>query len=154
MSETFIVREAVEGDAESIIEFNERMAEETEGKRLPRDVLGPGVRAVLGARSLGRYFVACRGEHVIGQLMLTTEWSDWRNGQIWWIQSVYVRPDERARGVYRALHEHVRSLADTTSGVVGIRLYVEKSNTVAQATYRRLGMTDAGYVVFEDMLGR
>jgi ribosomal protein S18 acetylase RimI-like enzyme len=148
------IRGATPADADVIVAFNQRMAEETESKRLPPNVLRAGVTAALEDPRLGRYFLACRSDAVIGQLMLTTEWSDWRNGHIWWIQSVYVRPDERRRGVYRALHDHVRTLAEQTSGVVGIRLYVERHNTIAQQTYRQLGMTDAGYIVFEQMFSQ
>ncbi len=145
------VREATSLDAEIIMTFNRRMAQETEGKDLSLDVLGAGVRAVIENQTLGRYFVACRDGEIVGQLMLTTEWSDWRNGQIWWIQSVYVRPEFRRSGVFRALYRHVEQLGPRIPGVVGLRLYVEHSNVVAQGVYERLGMRNAGYVVFERM---
>jgi len=105
-----------------------------------------------------RYFIAMRQADVagretvslpVGTLMLTDEWSDWRNGWWWWIQSVYVAPDHRRRGVYAALHRHVEALARATPGVVGLRLYVERDNARAQETYAALGMVDAGYAVFE-----
>ena len=154
MSGSIAIRRGRPSDAGVIVEFNQRMARETEGKQLDRDTLFRGVTAALADETLARYFLACRGEIVIGQLMLTTEWSDWRNGPIWWIQSVYVIAEERRRGVYRSLHEHVRTLARSTAGVVGVRLYVEKANAVAQQAYRQLGMSDAGYVVFEEMFAR
>jgi len=133
------------------VRFNQRMADETEGKQLSLDILRSGVAAAVADPSLARYFLACRGAEVVGQMMLTAEWSDWRNGNIWWIQSVYVAPPHRRAGVYRALHEHVRRLAQATAGVVGLRLYVEHSNAVAQQVYKELGMTDARYVVFEQI---
>lgn len=146
-----VVRDATAVDVDVIVTFNRRMAQETEGKDLPLDVLRPGVRAVIENPGLGRYFVACRDGEVVGQLMLTIEWSDWRNGQIWWIQSVYVRPEHRRGGVFRALYQHVEQLGRRTPGVVGLRLYVEHQNVIAQGVYKALAMRDAGYVVFERM---
>jgi len=145
------VRDATPTDIETIVAFNRAMARETEGKDLAVEVLLPGVRTVIANSTLGRYFVACHGAELVGQLMITTEWSDWRNGQIWWIQSVYVRPDHRRRGVFRALYRHAEQVARTTPGVVGLRLYVEHNNAVAQRAYESLGMQDAGYLVFETM---
>jgi ribosomal protein S18 acetylase RimI-like enzyme len=149
--ETLRVREGTMDDAETIVAFNSAMARETEGKCLPPDLLRAGVRSALADPARARYLLADQAGQVIGQLMLTSEWSDWRNGQIWWIQSVYVRPDERRRGVFRALYEHVESLARRTAGVVGLRLYVEHNNVAAQQVYCRLGMQDAGYRVLERM---
>jgi ribosomal protein S18 acetylase RimI-like enzyme len=145
------VRLATADDIETIVQFNIAMASETEAKELPLAVLRSGVAAAISDPTLGRYFLATDGTEVTGQLMLTTEWSDWRNGQMWWIQSVYVRPDCRRRGVFRALYRYVEQLASTTAGVVGLRLYVECNNQVAQGVYKELGMRDAGYVVFEKM---
>ena len=151
MSSDTIIRPASLDDLEQIVEFNRRMAAETEHKTLSLDVLGRGVRAVLTDAAVGRYFVACRDEQVIGQLLLTLEWSDWRNGQIWWIQSVYVRPEHRQSGVFRMLYTHVEELARETPGVVGLRLYVEQANLAAQQTYKKLGMRPTGYLVFETL---
>ena len=145
------VRDATPADIEIIVAFNRSMAQETEGKQLALEVLRPGVRTVVENPSVGRYFVACHGNEVVGQLMITTEWSDWRNGQIWWIQSVYVRPEHRRQGVFRALYRHVEEVAHATPGVVGLRLYVEHNNAVAQRTYESLGMRNAGYLVFEQV---
>lgn len=145
------VRDATSADIETIVAFNRDMARETEDKDLALEVLRPGVRAVIDNPTLGRYFVACDGDEVVGQLMITTEWSDWRNGQIWWIQSVYVRPEHRRRGVFRSLYRHVEEVARATPGVVGLRLYVEQNNAVAHRVYEGLGMHSAGYVVFERM---
>lgn len=145
------VRDAVAADAEVIAEFNSQLAWETEQKRLDPATISAGVRAVLLDRRKGRYLVACDGETVVGQLMHTYEWSDWRNGDIWWLQSVYVSQSYRRRGVFRLLFEHLAEAARHEPNVVGIRLYVEEHNTAAQATYTKLGMQDSGYVVFETM---
>jgi GNAT superfamily N-acetyltransferase len=139
-------------DAPTIIELNAKMALETEHKHLDRELLGHGVKKVLSDRHLGRYFVAVDAQdHVVGQLMITTEWSDWRNGHFWWIQSVYVREDHRRKGIYRALHVHVIDEARKAGDVVGVRLYVEPHNQRAQQTYARLGMKKT-YDVMEQPL--
>src|SRR5262245_4814984 len=134
------IRDGRPEDAPTLVDFNARMAQETEGKALDRTLLGRGVERLLKDRALGRYFVAEAPDGIVGQLMITTEWSDWRDGHFWWIQSVYVREDARRRGVYRALHEHVVHEARSAGNVVGIRLYVEPHNTRAQGTYARMGM--------------
>lgn len=144
-----LIREPVPGDLDVIVEFNTRIARETENKTLAAETLRAGVRALADDAERGRYFVACVEDRVVGQLMLTTEWSDWRNGTWWWIQSVYVHPEFRGRGVFRALFEHVEQQARECPGVVGVRLYVHRDNSAAQQVYQRLGMQDAGYVVFE-----
>ena len=146
------VREALPGDAEVIAGYNSDMAVETEGKSLDPDKIGPGVAAMLADVSKGRYWVAVDDDRVIGQLMVTYEWSDWRNGNIWWIQSVYVHPEWRRQGVFRALYEHVESLAAATPEVIGLRLYVETGNMRAQKTYEALGMVKPNYLVMEAML--
>ncbi|MFO0546896.1 MAG: N-acetyltransferase [Polyangiaceae bacterium] len=125
------------------------MATETEGRELDRETLRRGVGALLEDPSHGFYCVAIRQGSVVGQLMVTFEWSDWRAGQFWWIQSVYVHPEHRRTGVYRALHEHVVGRARAQGGVVGVRLYVERENTRAQRTYEALGMKRAVYDMFE-----
>lgn len=143
------IRDATPADAPTIVEFNRRLALETERKALCNEVLEAGVRRALAQSGMCRYFLALRGERIVGQTMVTYEWSDWRNGVFWWIQSVYVVEDQRGGGVFRALYEHVRSLARSTSGVCGLRLYVEERNAAAIATYRRLGMIPSGHVVYE-----
>jgi ribosomal protein S18 acetylase RimI-like enzyme len=112
-------------------------------------VLTAGVEAGLADPGKACYFVAEDGGTVVGQLMVTYEWSDWRNGWIWWVQSVYVRPDYRRRGVFRALYRHVHQAAVAERGVVGLRLYVEQDNHRAQEVYRRLGMERTRYFVLE-----
>lgn len=152
MNETAI-RTATLDDLETIVDFNARLADESEGLRLDRRTLRDGVRALLSDAARGSYHVACDGGGVVGQMMHTREWSDWRNGDLWWIQSVYVRPDHRRRGVCRALYFHLRRLAAADPGVVGLRLYVERGNAAARAAYARLGMQGAGYVVMQDLFG-
>ena len=146
------VREASPADAGIIAGYNRDMAVETEGKTLDPGLIGPGVTALLEDASKGRYWVAVDNERAVGQLMVTYEWSDWRNGNIWWIQSVYVHPEWRRHGVFRALYQHVQSLAASTPGVIGLRLYVETGNTRAQQTYAALGMVNPNYLVMEAML--
>jgi GNAT superfamily N-acetyltransferase len=143
------VRRATPADAPIVVEFNYRLAQETEAKTLDRAVLTAGVAAGLADARKALYFVAEEHGDIVGQLMLTTEWSDWRNGWIWWIQSVYVRADWRGKGVFRSLYEHVHRAAVTDGTVVGLRLYVEHANDVAQQTYQKLGMSRTGYLVLE-----
>lgn len=142
-------RLATPADAATIVDFNAAMAEETEHVTLGRDRLAAGVSAVFADPHKGFYLVAERSGVIAGQMMITYEWSDWRNGNFWWIQSVYVHPAHRRQGVFRALFHHVQSLATTTAGVCGLRLYVETGNEAAQETYRRLGMKQAPYRMFE-----
>lgn len=144
------VRAAEPEDAELIVRFNEALARETEGRELERAVLERGVERLLEEPRRGRYFLAERRGKVAAQLLITREWSDWRNGDIWWIQSVYVDPAHRGEGLYRTLHEHVRGRAEET-GAVGLRLYVDRENEDARAVYERLGMERSRYVVFEEI---
>ena len=143
------IRRGRPADADVVADFNRLLALESEGKSLDRAILARGVRAVLGDPARGLYFLAELDGAVVGQLMLTYEWSDWRNGWIWWIQSVYVRGDARRRGVFRALYEHAVAEAQAQPDVVGLRLYVERDNQAAQQTYLRLGMSPTGYLVLE-----
>jgi ribosomal protein S18 acetylase RimI-like enzyme len=143
------LRRAGPADAPVVAEFNRLLAQESEGKALDGAVLARGVEAGLADPHKGLYFVAEEAGVVVGQVMVTYEWSDWRNGWIWWIQSVYVRLDHRGRGVFRALYEHVRRQAAADPAVVGLRLYVERDNHRAQEVYRHLGMQTTGYVVLE-----
>jgi ribosomal protein S18 acetylase RimI-like enzyme len=145
------VRLATLHDAPVLVEFNAAMALETEHKELLPDVIGAGVRSLLGNPASGFYVVAEKDDRVAGALMITKEWSDWRNGTFWWIQSVYVRPDLRRQGVYKLLYRHVQKLAANDSAVCGFRLYVERENARAQATYNALGMKKTGYLVFEEL---
>jgi GNAT superfamily N-acetyltransferase len=143
------IRAARSEDAAFLAAGNLAMAFESEHKQLDRAIVMRGVQAVLEDPSKGRYFVAERDGHAVGQLMVTYEWSDWRNGNFWWIQSVYVLPEARRLGVFRSLFGHIEQLAKADANVCGIRLYVERENARAQATYRHCGLEDAGYVVME-----
>jgi ribosomal protein S18 acetylase RimI-like enzyme len=143
------IRAARSDDATFLSEGNIAMALESEHKQLDPATVARGVEAVLGDPARGRYFVAERGGVPVGQLMVTYEWSDWRNGNFWWIQSVYVLPEARRLGVFRSLFGHLEGLAKRDPTVCGIRLYVERENARAQATYRHCGLEDAGYVVME-----
>ena len=150
----FTVRSATPDDAATVAEFNRRLAVETENKVLDADTLAAGVAAILGDRTKGRYFVADDGAEVIGQMMITYEWSDWRNGWIWWLQSVYVRADRRRSGVFRAILEHIVGEARREGDVVAIRLYVERENSTAQATYQNLGFEEMHFNLMGRSLGR
>lgn len=152
MSNSITVRTATDDDVETLARFNEQMAQETENKTLSPETVRKGVQAIFDDPGRGFYLVATWKGSVVGSLMITTEWSDWRNGLFWWIQSVYVRPDARRTGVYTALHEAVRSRAERTPGVCGLRLYVDEDNREARDTYAALGMTETSYRLYEDML--
>ena len=145
------IRQATAADAPVLVEFNCAMALETEGKELLPEVIGAGVRALLANPAAGFYVVAESEHRVVGALLITKEWSDWRNGTFWWIQSVYVRPEFRRQGVYKTLYRHVQEMAAGDPGVCGFRLYVERENSRAQATYRSLGMKETHYRVFEEL---
>jgi GNAT superfamily N-acetyltransferase len=146
------VRSATSHDAAIITEFNRRLALESESITLDVGLLATGVATVLADPARGRYFVAEENGEVIGQLMITYEWSDWRNGWIWWLQSVYVRDDVRGRGVFRAIFEHAVEQAKLERNVVLIRLYVEKENHTAQATYKRLGFDEMHFHLFQKQM--
>ncbi|MFO7588821.1 MAG: GNAT family N-acetyltransferase [Gemmatimonadota bacterium] len=143
-------RPATAEDNERIVLFNLAMARESEGRELDRGTLARGVDAVLKDPARGRYFVAEREGEVLGQLLVTKEWSDWRNGEIWWIQSVYVSKRFRREGIYARLHGHVRDLARQEKAI-GLRLYVERHNEPARATYRSLGMRESDYLLYEEL---
>ena len=143
------IRPARFDDWPAIADFNIKLASETEGKRLEPGTIAQGVCTLLSQPQHGRYFVACIEGRVVGQIMHTREWSDWRNGEIWWLQSVYVLGEFRQRGIFRALFTHLQRLAQASSDVIGLRLYVEEHNTRAQEAYLTLGLQRAGYTVME-----
>lgn len=148
---TYEIRPAVPGDWETIVDYNLRLAMETENKTLDRETVNQGVKALLDDATKGRYFVAVYDGQIIGQLMHTREWSDWRNGDIWWLQSVYIAAEHRRRGVFRRLYQHLETEAQNSPDVVGLRLYVEVENLAAQETYHNLGMIQPGYFVMENL---
>jgi ribosomal protein S18 acetylase RimI-like enzyme len=143
------IRQATLLDSATVADFNSRMALETENRRLDPDRVHKGVTALLKDSSKGTYFVAEWDGKIVGQLLITFEWSDWRNGTFWWIQSVYVAGESRGSGVFRALFQHVEALAKEAEDVCGLRLYVEAENKGAQDTYVRLGMKRTNYEMFE-----
>jgi ribosomal protein S18 acetylase RimI-like enzyme len=145
------IRKAQPRDAQAIAGFNCAMALETEHKTLFPDRVNAGVERLVGEPALGFYLVAEAQGEVIACLLVTNEWSDWRNGLFWWIQSVYVVAEWRRRGVYRRLYDFVRDLAQKDPGVCGFRLYVEKDNATAQATYASLGMVPTDYLIYEEL---
>lgn len=142
-------------DLETLVRFNRAIARETEGLELDEATVRSGLHAMLTDPARGVYLVV-RDEHGVpaGQISITTEWSDWRNGWFWWIQSVYVRPDARGRGLYGALHREVEARARARGDVVGLRLYVAHDNRVAQSVYDAMGMAPAHYRMFERTFGR
>jgi ribosomal protein S18 acetylase RimI-like enzyme len=144
------VRPATHADVDAIVAGNMKLAEESENVQLDAGTLRHGIGALLDGRAPGRYWMAELDGRVVGQLLITHEWSDWRNCMVWWVQSVYVAPDARQRGVLKALYAHVRGEAQA-AGVGGLRLYVDNTNTRAQAVYAALGMKGDHYRVFEDM---
>lgn len=147
------VRLARPRDAIRIARFNNAMAMETESRSLEEETVGAGVEAVFSSDDKGFYVVAEHSGEVVGALMVTFEWSDWRNGFFWWIQSVYVEPEFRRRGIYRLLYEFVVDRARSAGNVHGFRLYVERGNSVAQSVYATLGMRETDYLIFEQSLG-
>jgi GNAT superfamily N-acetyltransferase len=144
-------RDAVPTDRDTIVEFQIAMARETEDIELDRATCTRGVDAVFADPAHGRYFVAESEGRVIASLLITYEWSDWRNGVVWWIQSVYVRVEHRGQRVYAGLYEHVKQIVEADESIRGIRLYVDRRNTAAQRVYARLGMNGDHYQVFEWM---
>jgi ribosomal protein S18 acetylase RimI-like enzyme len=144
-SMSLTIRRATIADRETLVAFNAALAWESEGKRLHEEILREGIEAVFGDPAKGFYVVAERDGQIVGQSAITFEWSDWRNGWHWWIQSVYVREDARRGGVFTAIYKHLETAALADPAVIGIRLYVEKQNARAQAVYRNLGLVEEDY---------
>ena len=151
MSVEVTLRVGKASDVQKIADFNVSMAMETEGKPLCDDVVLAGVRGLIERPQEGFYVVAQADGEIVASLMVTKEWSDWRNGVFWWVQSVYVIPAWRKKGVFRRLYEFVKELALESGEVCGLRLYVEKDNTAAQQTYLKLGMEETPYKMYEAM---
>jgi ribosomal protein S18 acetylase RimI-like enzyme len=146
------VRKAKPTELPYIVSFQQKMAMETESLELDTDILNKGVQAVFDDSAKGTYYVAVENDNIIGSLMITYEWSDWRNGQVYWIQSVYVLPEHRGKGVYKQMYLHLKEQVEKTPGIRGLRLYVEKDNVNAQKVYSKLGMDGEHYKMFEWMV--
>ncbi len=146
------IRFAQREDADALVEFNQAMALETEGKRLDRNILTKGVEAVFSDDKKGFYVVAEDEGTIVAGLMVTYEWSDWRNGWFWWIQSVYIPPEHRGKRIYSELYNFLKQRAAEAGDVCGFRLYAETENVHAQAVYKKLGMEAPRYVMFEESI--
>lgn len=149
MSLNLKIRKANSSDIETIAQFNINMAMETENKELPRPIITKGVETMINNPHLGFYLIAEIDGIIAGSLMVTTEWSDWRDGLFWWVQSVYVIEKYRRQGIYSALYNYVKELS-ASENVCGFRLYVEKENIIAQKTYEKLGMEQTHYYMYEE----
>lgn len=148
------IRQALPRDVETIAHYNIALCRETEGRELDLATVTNGVRRFVSEPTRGRYFVAEIDGQVVGQSAHTFEWSDWRDAEIWWIQSVYVHPDFRGRGVFRSLFTHMKELGKANADCCGIRLYMERDNESARQSYRRLGFRETPYVVFERLFSQ
>jgi GNAT superfamily N-acetyltransferase len=143
------IRPARPEDAAALVDFQIRMARETEALELDRPTVERGVAAVFADPDKGEYWLAEEDSRLLGGLLVTCEWSDWRNGSVLWVQSVYVLPEARGQGVYRRLYEHLKARVASAPDLRGIRLYVDRRNAAAQRVYGRLGMTREHYELFE-----
>lgn len=146
------IRPAVAADAPALVDFNQAMALETEGKKLDSEVLSRGVEAVFSDERKGFYVVAEEEGRILGGLMVTYEWSDWRNSWFWWIQSVYILPEARGSRVYSRLYDFVKEKAGSEGNVYGFRLYVEKENLHSQKVYEKVGMEKCYYLMYEEKI--
>ncbi len=144
------IRLADRSDTDSLVEFNQAMALETEGKKLEDEKITSGVAAVFGDPNKGFYVVAEDNDRIVGGLMVTYEWSDWRNAWFWWIQSVYILPEARGKSLYRRMYEFVKERAEAAGNVCGFRLYVENDNAHAKMVYDKVGMTASHYLMYEE----
>ncbi len=144
-----IIRQASPADVNSIVAFQLEMAQETENRVLNPAVVDKGVASVLHDSGRGQYFIAELNGQVVGSLLITYEWSDWRNAYFWWIQSVYIDPTSRRRGIYSAMHNHILCMARSDRSVCGVRLYVDQMNKAGKATYSSLGMRKSRYDLYE-----
>ena len=144
------IRLANSNDVDALVEFNQAMAMETERKKLDPGILRPGVEAVFNDEAKGFYVVTEADGKIVGGLLVTFEWSDWRNGWFWWIQSVYVLPDYRGQAIYPGMYDFIKALADGRGNVCGFRLYVERENETARRVYDKAGMHESYYRMYEE----
>jgi len=148
-SSSIKIRKAQIEDLETIVKFNYNLAKQTENKELDLEILTKGVQAILSDSAKGQYYVYVIDDKVVGQIMHTSEWSDWRNGTFLWVQSVYVDEEHRRKGIFKELYNYVKQICDNDEDIAGIRLYVEKDNLNAKATYKSLGMDECNYHMYE-----
>jgi len=148
MAPDILVREADGSDISTLIEYNLALADETENIALDKDILRLGIERALELKDC-HYFVAELDGKIVGQTMITSEWSDWRNGVMWWMQSIYVHPDYRKQGVFQSIFKYIETLAGKNPEVKALRLYVMQDNEAGRSTYQNLGMKNSGYVVYE-----
>lgn len=146
------IRLAASKDAHHFVEFNRAMAFETEGKTLDQTLVEAAVNAIFDDPNKGFYIVAEDGSQIVGGLLITYEWSDWRNAWWWWIQSVFLRPEARGKRVYSQLNDFVKARATEAGNVYGIRLYVDTDNVHAQRVYEKVGMEQSHYLMYHEML--
>jgi GNAT superfamily N-acetyltransferase len=151
MNEEILIRIAQASDVGSLVAFNQAMARETEGKELDPEILSAGVSAVFADEKKGFYVVAESGNKIVGGLMITYEWSDWRNAWFWWIQSVYILPEARGKKIYSRLYDFVRARAAAEKNICGFRLYVETENKHARTVYEKVGMEGSHYLMYEQL---
>lgn len=144
-----IVRKAIRKDSDSIVDFQLKMALETENISLDKATVELGVQAIFDDQSKGNYFVAEKNDIIVGSLLTTFEWSDWRNGTVLWIQSVFILATHRKQGIYKKLYKHIRELVESDKNLKGIRLYADKTNTAAHQVYDRMGMNADHYQLYE-----
>lgn len=144
-----IIREGTRQDTDDILRFQQAMASETEGKVLDEALLRKGITTIFDSSEKGFYLVAEVDGRLVGNLLTTYEWSDWRNATFWWIQSVFVDANWRRKGVYRSMYDYLFRVADCRVDICGIRLYVERANKIAQQTYKDLGMAKSHYDLYE-----
>lgn len=144
-----VIRKAKQDDLKFIVQFNYNLAYETEGKKLDEEILYKGVKEIVCDEAKGVYYVCEINGQVVGQIMYTYEWSDWRNGTFIWVQSVYVDKDYRGKGIFKELYNKVKEICDNSNDYVGIRLYVERENYNAQRTYQKIGMSECNYYMYE-----
>lgn len=147
------LRNAFLPDLAVLADHNQAMAEETEGRTLDRKTIEAGLHAVISDPHKGFYLIAEEDGVTVGNLMITFEWSDWRNGMMWWFQSVYIQPDHRKKGLFRQMYQHILDLA-RQKNVREVRLYVDKDNVAAQKVYESLGMTQSHYLMYEIEMGK
>ncbi|MGC3942958.1 MAG: GNAT family N-acetyltransferase [Chryseolinea sp.] len=148
---SILIQKATYEHLHVLVEMQQRLASETEHIYLPTDTVTKGMSALFDDPGKGEYYVATDGKEAVGCFLITYEWSDWRNGMVWWLQSVYVHESARKSGVFRKMFDHVSNIIEHNPGIIGLRLYVDKSNERAMKVYEAMGMDGSHYTVYEKM---